>query len=230
MIQRKLLLPIAAFSYLVACQPLPEPVTNLSQLPAAPPQEVPADNQTIFADTEKVAETKTPVIIPDNQTISPKEPEKAPQPDDEAQANQSKHDEAASHDDQPQADISADDSASDDSASDDIALGEEVGKKLAEQTPPPPLPDPYNPVQLVGKTDHMVKTTLGQADYSFTEQGIMIWHYKQKPCQILVFISDRPDDKRVLHVDIRAPLLGTDLLPSACYQAVGNRVFEVENN
>ena len=232
MAPRKLLLPIAAFSYLVACTPLPEPVTNLSQVPVTPPQDVKqdleADNQTKPADKDEAATAKLPVMMTDsqadNQTDDQINDEMA---DDKIDANLTNHDEGANQDNQSASDIKQDDNA----LLDDNASIAEAGKKIAEQIPPPPpLPDPFNPVQLVGKTDQMVKTILGQPDYSFREQGVMIWHYKQTLCQILVFISDRPDEKSVIHVDIRAPLLGAVLLPSACYQAVGNRVFEIENN
>ena len=91
--------------------------------------------------------------------------------------------------------------------------------------PPPPLPDPFDPVVLIGASPASLQATLGQHDHSFDNSGMSIHHYRQDACLMLVFINQANE---ITHIDLRHGIVNQQVDIAACHQELGVRKESVK--
>ena len=137
----------------------------------------------------------------------------------------------------PQQEISAQDTAPDTSSLQRVTVLPDPPKPKDEAVditqlqrvtvlPDPPKPAPIiplNPYQFTGRPLSEMAARLGVADRQFSEQGMMIQHYYMAMCHLLLIVDETGTGPVILHVDVRAPELGTSWEEETCFTQIGAR-------
>ena len=100
-----------------------------------------------------------------------------------------------------------------------------IEEEVLEEEPAPPPPDPFNPQILIGQPNTSLTAALGDSDYSYDNSGMTISHYRAKTCIVLAFSA--PNDE-ITYIDVRHPVVGTQLDEGACYQELGAKKAALE--
>ena len=94
----------------------------------------------------------------------------------------------------------------------------------------PQAPDPLDPYIFLEKSQSYLHSMIGKPDAQFNEQGILIAHYKEESCQLLAFLASDTEAARVIHIDVRPAFVDSSLDKDSCFQDLGKRADEIENN
>ena len=89
--------------------------------------------------------------------------------------------------------------------------------------PPPPPPPELAPASLVGSSVLMLRSRLGEADFTRTEGEVKTWQYRFETCVVDYFLVVESDAARVISWAWRAPVIGAQVDETACRRALASR-------
>ncbi|MGB1668805.1 MAG: hypothetical protein ACPHE2_02680, partial [Candidatus Puniceispirillaceae bacterium] len=89
--------------------------------------------------------------------------------------------------------------------------------------PPPPPPPELAPSSLVGSSVPMLRSRLGEADFTRTEGEVETWQYRFETCVVDYFLVVDSDAARVVSWAWRAPVIGAQVDETACRRALAGR-------
>ena len=95
---------------------------------------------------------------------------------------------------------------------------------LAMAAPPPPPPPPeLAPASLVGSSVPMLRSRLGEADFTRTEGEVETWQYRFETCVVDYFLVVDSDTAKIVSWAWRAPVIGAQVDETACRRALAGR-------
>ena len=94
---------------------------------------------------------------------------------------------------------------------------------LAMAAPPPPPPPELAPSSLVGSSVLMLRSRLGEADFTRTEGEVETWQYRFETCVVDYFLVADSNAARVISWAWRAPVIGAQVDETACRRALAGR-------
>ena len=94
---------------------------------------------------------------------------------------------------------------------------------MAAPPPPPPPPPELAPASLVGSSVLMLRSRLGEADFTRSEGEVKTWQYRFETCVVDYFLVVDSDAARVVSWAWRAPLIGAQFDETACRRALASR-------
>ena len=107
----------------------------------------------------------------------------------------------------------------------DGTLPETGDLAMAAPPPPPPPPPPPElvPSSLVGTSVPMLRSRLGEADFTRGEGEMKTWQYRFDTCVVDYFLLAEGDVARVVGWAWRAPVIGVEIDETACRRALAGR-------
>ena len=89
--------------------------------------------------------------------------------------------------------------------------------------PPPPPPPELAPSSLVGSSVPMLRSRLGEADFTRTEGEVETWQYRFETCVVDYFLVVDSDTAKIVSWAWRAPVIGAQVDETACRRALADR-------
>ena len=89
--------------------------------------------------------------------------------------------------------------------------------------PPPPPPPELAPASLVGSSVLMLRSRLGEADFTRTEGEVETWQYRFETCVVDYFLVVDSDTAKIVSWAWRAPVIGAQVDETACRRALAGR-------
>gem|GEM_PF-3431038 len=89
--------------------------------------------------------------------------------------------------------------------------------------PPPPPPPELAPSSLVGSSVPMLRSRLGEADFTRTEGEVETWQYRFETCVVDYFLVVDSDTAKIVSWAWRAPVIGAQVDETACRRALAGR-------
>ena len=94
---------------------------------------------------------------------------------------------------------------------------------MAAPPPPPPPPPELAPASLVGSSVLMLRSRLGEADFTRTEGEVETWQYRFETCVVDYFLVVDSDTAKIVSWAWRAPVIGAQVDETACRRALAGR-------
>ena len=94
---------------------------------------------------------------------------------------------------------------------------------MAAPPPPPPPPPELAPASLVGSSVLMLRSRLGEADFTRSEGEVKTWQYRFDTCVVDYFLIVESGAATVVSWAWRAPVIGASVDETACRRALAGR-------